>query len=111
MSIIREDILTGADVIQMHADDHVATALKDLQAGEDITFVFNGNRFQLTVLNDIPFGHKVALSHIAEGTKVKKYGEVIGQASIAIEAGQHVHIHNIEGLRGRGDQAGREGTV
>ncbi|MCM3781814.1 UxaA family hydrolase [Neobacillus mesonae] len=104
---MKGEIQTAADVIQMHADDHVATALKDIKAGEKISYVFNGNRFHLEVIDDIMFGHKIALADIPAGTKVKKYGEVIGQASMEISAGQHVHVHNIEGLRGRGDQAGK----
>lgn len=100
------EVEAGADVIQMHADDHVATALRDIQAGEVITYCFGGERFQVTSVDDIAFGHKIALALIPQGTHVKKYGEVIGLATSAIKAGQHVHVHNIEGIRGRGDQAG-----
>ena len=31
---------------------------------------------------------------------------VIDRAIEDIEPGEHVHIHNIEGIRGRGDQVG-----
>lgn len=101
------ELQVGADVIRMHADDHVATALRDIAAGETISYRFAGERFQLTAAEDIAFGHKVALADIPEGTHVKKYGEVIGRATVAISAGRHVHVHNIEGIRGRGDQAGK----
>jgi altronate dehydratase small subunit len=57
------------------------------------------------VLEAIPFGHKVAIMDVPEGTYVCKYGEVIGRATAEIEAGRHVHVHNVEGIRGRGDQA------
>jgi altronate dehydratase small subunit len=36
---------------------------------------------------------------------VRKYAEVIGLATEKIARGQHVHVHNVEGLKGRGDQA------
>ncbi len=34
-----------------------------------------------------------------------KYGQVIGRATKDIEAGGHVHVHNLESTRGRGDKA------
>ena len=33
-------------------------------------------------------------------------GQVIGRAMRAIAVGEHVHVHNIESGRGRGDKAG-----
>jgi altronate dehydratase small subunit len=36
---------------------------------------------------------------------IHKYGQMIGRASAAIAAGEHVHVHNVEGVRGRGDLA------
>jgi altronate dehydratase small subunit len=36
---------------------------------------------------------------------VLKYGESIGVASSDIQMGQLVHVHNLEGARGRGDLA------
>ncbi|VFS54652.1 Uncharacterised protein [Leminorella grimontii] len=35
--------------------------------------------------------------------EVYKYGESIGRATQAIELGEHVHVHNVESERGRGD--------
>jgi altronate dehydratase small subunit len=58
----------------------------------------------LTLRSDIPFGHKFALRAIATGARVVKYGEVIGVATRPIAAGDHVHVHNVDGLRGRGDR-------
>jgi len=96
----------GADAIRMHADDHVATALRDIKAGEAVWFAVGGERFHIVAAEDVDFGHKIALVPIPEGTHVKKYGETIGRATMAIEVGRHVHVHNLEGIRGRGDRAG-----
>ena len=52
---------------------------------------------------EIPFGFKAALGNIPAGTNIVKYAHVIGRASIDIQSGELVHIHNIEGTRGRGD--------
>lgn len=51
----------------------------------------------------IPHGHKVALKPLPSGAKVVKYGVVIGRLIAAVSTGEHVHIHNLESLRGRGD--------
>jgi len=48
----------------------------------------------LTLIDDIPAMHKVALVPIAQGEAILKYGQMIGVASRAIEPGQHVHSHN-----------------
>jgi len=50
----------------------------------------------VTVRGLIPAGHKVATQVIAAGAPVRRYGQVIGFASEAIEPGQHVHEHNLK---------------
>lgn len=100
--------LAGADAIVMDPKDHVATALADLQAGQGITYRIKSDTFALVLGEAIPFGHKVAITRIAQGEHVRKYGEVIGSATVDIEPGKHVHVHNIEGIRGRGDQAQKQ---
>ncbi len=40
---------------------------------------------------------------VAVGEEVRKYGEVIGLANAPISPGDHVHVHNVESQRGRGD--------
>jgi altronate dehydratase small subunit len=52
----------------------------------------------------IPHGHKLALSSLPRGAEVIKYGVVIGQLMQLVNAGEHVHTHNLESLRGRGDK-------
>ena len=94
--------------IVMHNRDNVATLLKDVKKDEVITYIKEKKAFQLTLIEDIPFGHKIAITAIRPNDEVIKYGEVIGAATLEIPAGAHVHVHNIEGLRGRGDK-GRGG--
>jgi altronate dehydratase small subunit len=83
--------------IRIRPGDNVATALRDVAAGE----VWEG----IAVLQPIPFGHKIALVPIEAGGLVLKYGEPIGAATALIRPGEHLHVHNLEGLRGRGDRA------
>jgi len=87
-------------VLVINEKDNVGIALADLpeksevKAGEHIG----------SVKERVPFGHKVSLRDIKKGEKIIKYGEVIGEAIEDIKAGSHVHIHNMAGLRGRGDE-------
>ncbi|MBW2203538.1 MAG: altronate dehydratase [Deltaproteobacteria bacterium] len=46
--------------------------------------------------NSVPAGHKVAFKRINAEEPVKKYGQIIGFASTAIEPGDHVHTHNLK---------------
>lgn len=96
-------IQSGADALVMDGKDHVATAIRDLQAGTTVTCMKQGELFRLEVAEAIPFGHKIAILPIPAGTSVRKYGEVIGRATVDIAQGAHVHVHNVEGIRGRGD--------
>lgn len=50
----------------------------------------------ITALDAIPIGHKVALSDIAEGADIMKYGHDIGKTVSGISKGNHVHTHNLK---------------
>lgn len=86
--------------------DNVATILStEIVAGMTIPVSVGGRELQIKVNADIPYGHKVAIKAIKKGETVYKYGLSIGTASADIQVGDHVHIHNIEPNRGRGDLA------
>lgn len=74
-------------ILRLRPDDPVAVALDDLHAGDV--------EADVTLIDDVPRGHKVALVGIAEDAPVHKYGQVIGYASQTIRAGEHVHTHNV----------------
>lgn len=83
--------------------DNVGTALQSLRPGDKVRHQFLKDQHEIVVLDAISFGHKVAVQSIEVGENIVKYGEMIGRATINIQAGQHVHVHNVEGVRGRGD--------
>lgn len=93
----------GIDAVLCHLDDMVATAVRDLAPGEHARVVDGDRVTTIEVRDPVPFGHKFALVDIRRGEEVIKYGETIGLATSAICRGEHVHLHNTEGLRGRGD--------
>lgn len=84
--------------------DNVAVALEFIPANSIVLVSCQNKSFTIEVLVDIEFGHKFAVTLIPRGTEVIKYGEVIGKSVNNINPGEHVHVHNIEGIRGRGDQ-------
>jgi altronate dehydratase small subunit len=86
-----------------HEKDNVATALSDLVVGDRVTLMGPGKSGVITADQTIPFGHKIALLAIEKGESIIKYGEIIGRATQKIILGKHVHVHNVESLRGRGD--------
>lgn len=85
--------------------DHVATAFAPLAAGTSIGLEAGATAYQVTLRDAIPSGHKFAVIDIAEGSEVRKYGAPIGRATRPIPAGSHIHLHNLESQRGRGDRS------
>lgn len=90
--------------IMLHVQDDVATAVADLDAGHPVRVLdADGSIVAIEVVTGIPFGHKFALHQITAGQHVQKHGESIGVAAGDIARGEHVHTHNVESRRGRGD--------
>jgi (2R)-sulfolactate sulfo-lyase subunit alpha len=81
--------------------DTVGVAVTDLQAAQTVRGVTLDSRatIELTALQDIPFGHKIALRDFDVGDTVTKYGEDIGKVVAAIKKGGHVHVHNLKTKR------------
>jgi altronate hydrolase len=50
----------------------------------------------MTIPCAVPCGHKVALTQIAAGEEVTKYGCSIGHATASIQAGDWDHVHNLK---------------
>lgn len=92
------------ETVVIDARDNVATAVADLTAGKEATTRFVDEIVKLAPACDIPLGHKFALTDIEAGAPIIKYGYTIGIAKEPIAKGQHVHVHNVESLRGRGDK-------
>jgi altronate dehydratase small subunit len=81
--------------IVIHERDTVATALEILRAGDVIPVEIQNHLERIKLLAEIPTGHKFALTDMDEGTDVIKYGEPIGQSTVKIARGEHVHRHNL----------------
>ena len=82
-------------------DNVGVVVVEGLSAGTEMLCVVtqDDSDFRLTAKANIPIGHKVALSDLAEGDTVIKYGVDIGRMVGAAEPGGHVHVHNLKTKR------------
>ena len=77
--------------IVLHPEDDVAIIKEPLLAGTRLEH--EGEEWELKQM--VPAGHKLALRNLAKGSALRRYGQIIGEASAAIAAGDHVHSHNL----------------
>src|ERR1700754_2029370 len=73
--------------IRLNGADNVIVATRPIDAGESLA--------EVTTIDPIPSGHKIAVREIPKGESVLKYGQVIGIAKDDIRPGQHVHLKNL----------------
>src|SRR5215470_14212791 len=78
--------------IHLNPADNIAVARVPLAPGTQLRI----DGIEVTVRDSVPAGHKVALSPIAPGEIVRRYGQVIGRAKRAIEPGGHIHTQNLQ---------------
>ena len=84
--------------IKINPADNVAVAIESLKAGESIEV----EGVSITLNNDVPTGHKILLTDLAQGENVIKYGYPIGHLKENHKQGDfisHEHIKtNLSGL-------------
>jgi altronate dehydratase small subunit len=87
-----------AECFQIEESDNVATLLQDAAALEELQLRGAPHPVSLRTAEAIRAGHKVALRLIAAGEPVLKYGCPIGEATLTIQPGAWVHLHNCRSL-------------
>ncbi|MBI5440852.1 MAG: UxaA family hydrolase [Deltaproteobacteria bacterium] len=90
----------------LHGSDNVVTVLEDVHQGDVVACGGAPEASEVEAREAIPFGFKMALREIGPGEPVRKYGYPIGRAVKRVPRGALVHVHNLEGSRGRGDLRG-----
>lgn len=88
MTAIEHATRVPASTIRLNERDDVVIARAWLPADHE---VLPGVRLATAV----PAAHKIAARDIEAGEEIRRYGQVIGHASGAIRAGEHVHSHNL----------------
>jgi (2R)-sulfolactate sulfo-lyase subunit alpha len=84
------------------AKDNVAVVVVEgFRAGTEALVVVTEDNTSFTVAaeDDIPIGHKLALTDLSEGQTVIKYGQDVGRIVAAVAKGRHVHTHNMKTKR------------
>lgn len=81
--------------LRINEKDNVVVALKTILPGTVIT-VPGKAPVDVTAVEEIPAGHKMALCDIAQGGEVIKYGCRIGYASQPVGKGSWIHTHNVK---------------
>ena len=81
--------------------DNVGVATVDIKAGQKAEGLYmdSQKKIQVKCLQDIPLGHKIALTPLRKEGSVIKYGHDIGRVVADIKVGEHVHIHNLKTRR------------
>ena len=82
-------VLENPKILQLQSTDNVAVAMDGLSPGDSLDIGSAVSK------DSVPAGHKVAVCDIKAKMPVYKYGQIIGYASQDIQAGQHVHDHNV----------------
>lgn len=78
--------------ILLNPQDSVVVCVESITRGQ----VIDVQGQQVTARADIPAGHKMAIRSVAAGEPVTKFGWSIGSATQVIEAGEHIHTHNLQ---------------
>ena len=81
--------------IRLHPSDDVLIARQQLLGGTSVEGI--------PVKGLIPAGHKIATHAMVPGEPVRRYNQIIGFASRAIAAGEHIHTHNLDMGPNKGD--------
>ncbi|MCR5085176.1 MAG: UxaA family hydrolase [Succinivibrionaceae bacterium] len=88
----------AVSALLMDAGDNVATCVREVGAGEEVSFLRAGAMESVVAGEAIPFCHKVALCDLGEGDAVIKYGEPIGRTTCAIARGGLVDHRNLRSV-------------
>jgi (2R)-sulfolactate sulfo-lyase subunit alpha len=88
-------------LVHSEKDNVGVVVVEGLKAGTAMLGVVteSNKTLQLKARHDIPIGHKVALKALGKGDTAVKYGEDIGRMIAGVEAGEHVHVHNLKTKR------------
>lgn len=81
--------------------DHVAVAVAPIAAGEQVSVAYldDDGEQTLDARTDVPYGHKIALVSLAADAPVLEYSTQVAVTRMAIDAGAHVHTHNVKTAR------------
>ena len=88
-------------VVHDEHDSVGVVVVEGVKSGDELTgWIMDQDKdIRLKALNDIPIGHKLAITALGNGATVIKYGVDIGRTVAPIKSGEHAHVHNIKTKR------------
>lgn len=88
-------------VVHEERDSVGVVVVEGVKAGDALTgwIMEDDKTVQITALNDIPLGHKLAIKDLGADSTVIKYGVDIGRTVAPIRSGEHLHVHNVKTKR------------
>lgn len=81
-----------AKLVTLNESDNVLICCQSLAPSESVEI----DQQHFVIQDEIDVGHKIARRAIKQGEKVIRWGVPIGSATLDINAGEHVHIHNMK---------------
>ena len=91
--------MSNTDIIIHDEKDNVGVIVIDKVIPEhnyDCWIMENDKSAKIQAKNEIPLGHRIAMSDLKEGDTIIKYGHDIGKVVKSIKKGEHVHVHNVK---------------
>ncbi len=88
-------------LIHSRKDNVGVVVVEGLKAGTEMLCVVteDDSDFTMKLIQDVPIGHKVALTDMSVDDAVIKYAEDIGKIVQNVSKGEHVHVHNLKTKR------------
>jgi len=86
-------VVTECPFVRLHLDDNIAIAKTGVPKETEFQLDVAGPTIRTRDVIDL--GHKVAVTRIAQGGPVRKFGQLIGFATEDIDPGDWLHAHNL----------------
>lgn len=88
-------------IVHNENDSVGVVVVEGVSAGETLNGWIMDQQKDITfeAKDDIPIGHKLAITDLAEGDTLIKYQTDIGRVVAPIAKGEHVHVHNVKTKR------------
>ena len=85
-------------IIHDEKDNVGVVVIETTKKGQDCNawIMENDSSSNIRSMNEIPLGHKIAMTDLKEGDTILKYGHDIGKVVKSIKKGEHVHVHNVK---------------
>ena len=85
-------------IIHDEKDNVGVVVIETTKKGQDCSawIMENDKSVSIQSKDEIPLGHKIAMTDLNKGDTIFKYGHDIGKVVNNIKKGEHVHVHNVK---------------